>query len=1447
MGFRGFVFAGLRFVPALILIWTASVALASPDSYPAVKMRLASHSPKLVTKRVDKPTLYVVGYSHLDTQWCWTLPQVIREFIPNTLHDNFTLFDKYPDYIFNWTGSNRYAFMKEYYPADYAKLKQYVAQGRWFPAGSSIEEGDVNAPSGESLIRQVLYGNEFFRKEFGIASDEFMLPDCFGFPASLPTILAHCGLKGFSTQKLTWGSAVGIPFNVGVWKGPDGSSMVSALNPGSYGNTVDDDLSHDKGWIKRVQDDATRSGVPVDYAYYGTGDRGGSPDENSVKNVEKSLHAGGPLNIFAGRADQMFRDLSPDQIAGLPVYQGDLELTQHSAGSLTSEAEMKRWNRENELLGDATERASVAAHWLGALPYDRSRITDAWLRFLPGQFHDLMAGTALPAAYNYTWNDEVIALNEFSDVLTSAVGGVARGLDTQVKGVPVVVYNPLSIARQDVVEATVPSTDSPVVVSAPDGKHVPVQVLSRSGNRAKILFLATVPSVGFAVYDVHKQTMPDEGRLRPADLHVTSDSLENERYRVRLDQEGDVASVYDKSLGKELLSSPIRLAFQHENPNDYPAWNMDWKDQRKPPRGYVTGPTEVKVVESGPVRVALQVTRHSEGSTFVQTIRLAQGGNRVEFVTRIDWRGKECALKATFPLTASNPVATYNWGPGTVQRDNNNPKRYEVASHQWFDLTDRSGDFGVTVLDDTKQGSDKPDDSTLRLTLLYTPGIAGGYQHQGTQDLGRHDMIYALEGHRGDWREGKSQWEADRMNQPLLAFGTAAHAGGLGKSFSLVSISSPDVSIGALKMAENGNRLILRLNELNGQSVSGADVTFAGPVAEAQEVDGQERPIGQATVRNGRLVADMSPYHPRAFEIQLASTDQRLDAPQSTPLSLPYDLDATTLAAHTQDGDFDGHGRSIPGDLLPSTLVSDGVTFQLGPVSGQKNALVCRGQDLQIPSGKSRKLYLLASSADGDTMAEFKIGNQTLRRRIEAWDGFIGQWDNRLWGGVVPTLAYDWHNPMVGLEPGFIKRDPVAWYADHRRLRNGSDDIYGFCYLFRYSIDIPDGSDNVTLPNNPRIRVMAATVASNPNDLTVPIQPLYDVLDRQGTPGPQIFPSSGSFKDSTQVELGHAFYYAPSDTLRYTVDGSEPSLGSPVYGGPIPVRQTETIKVIDVDVHGNASPVTSARIEVNDVTPPSIVSTEAMAGSPFVRVDLSEQVVKADAERTNSYTFSPAVAVRAAQLESDGKSVDLELAAPLPNVPHRISVNGVRDLSPNANRSRSTVDLTLAEPVISVKAPKNGYLQPERRLPTAAGSRWTINMFVYLDHQAPDLSVAGGFGDDQDSNGGERFLISRHGHVYFWGSNIDIDSGVSYDLHRWQMVTATYDGRTVRVFQDGKQIAQEDESFTDATPDAWVTPPSPWTYGHRFDGHVAGFSIWNQALPEVFLKELLKQAPTIKP
>ena len=462
-------------------------------------------------------------------------------------------------------------------------------EGRWFPAGSSMEEGDVNAPSAEGIIRQILYGNEWFRAEFGKASEEYMLPDCFGFPASLPTILAHSGVKGFSTQKLTWGSSAnaggwdsrektpeGTPFNVGVWVGPDGESVLAGPNPGGYGGDINADLSkplpplppdsafddvekqlqplqqklqqaersrqpldpqdvqryfglrseqqalaqvqrerdesrfqHD--WATRVEWNGKVSGVYTDYHYYGTGDIGGSPDEASVRHLEAIVTHGatdmpppgafqgreghtdwpqvkvgdGPVHVVSATADQMFRDITPAEALGLPRYTGEMELTNHSAGSLTSQAYQKRWIRKEELLADAAEKTSIAAEWLGARTYPRKRLNDAWTLAMGGHFHDIAAGTATPKSYEFAWNDDVIAMNQFAGILSNATEGVSATLDTETKGVPIMVFNPLNIAREDVVEADVKfagEVPKAIHVIGPDGKEVPAQISDGKGG-----------------------------------------------------------------------------------------------------------------------------------------------------------------------------------------------------------------------------------------------------------------------------------------------------------------------------------------------------------------------------------------------------------------------------------------------------------------------------------------------------------------------------------------------------------------------------------------------------------------------------------------------------------------------------------------------------------------------------------------------------------------------------------------------------------------------------------------------------------------------------------------------------------------------------------------------------------------------------------------------------
>ena len=1102
------------------------------------------------------PTLYVVPYAHLDTQWRWDMQQSIAEYLLKTMRVNFDLMDKYPHYVFNWSGANRYRLMKEYFPADYAKMKTYVAKGQWFPAGSSMEEGDVNLPSAESILRQVLYGNTYFRKDFGKASAEYMLPDCFGFPASLPTILAHAGVKGFSTQKLNAGwqpaplvggpdspeqTPEGIPFNVGVWYGPDGKSVLAALNPGNYTGTIAADLSRspaagdpaprgsktEQDWPARIALDGKVTGVYADYHYVGTGDIGGATTEQSVALLEKMVTkqdgmGAGPVHIVSAAADQMFLDIKPDMQKKMPTYTGDLELINHSAGSLTSQAYHKRWNRKNELLADAAEKASIAAEWLGARQYPQERLTDAWTLVMGGQFHDTGAGTALPRGYEFAQNDDVIAMNQFAGVLKSAAQGISEGLDTSGAGIPVVVYNSLNIAREDVVEASVKFAGvapKAVRVTAPDGTQVPAQM-----QDGKVIFLAKAPSVGYAVYRVEKATAAPKSELK-----VTASSLENARYTVKLNADGDVSSIFDKQLNKELLAAPMRLAISTDTPRQWPAWNMDFDQEQAAPRAFVGGKATVRVVENGPVRVAIEVTRETEGSKFMQTVRLSAGdaGNRVEFGESIDWKDTAANLKAVFPLTASNPLATYNWEIGTVQRPNAATRQFEVASHHWIDLTNADGSFGTTLLTDVKNASDKRDDNTLRLTLVRTPGYLPtaknhSYSDQANQDWGHHEIVFGISGHAAGWREAQTDWQAYRLSTPLVAFDTASHPGALGREFSLVSVSSPRVRILALKKAEMSDEVIVRLEELDGKPIPHVTVKFAGAVAAAREVDGQELPVGSAHVVDGTLQTSFTAYQPRTFALKLGAAPASLAAATSQAIPLTYDLAVSSNDDTKTVGGFDAAGNALPAEMLPTQLNFNGVAFHLAPAgTGKQNAVVAKGQRIDLPAGFN-KVWILAASAGGDEAATFHVGAKAVPLTIESWSGFIGQWDTRIWKPVPANIRQDWavsanHEPWdlnskgtqdwspkfpedyVGMRAGFIKRADVAWYASHHHTAAGLNEPYEFSYLFAYPIDLTANDHTLTLPTNDKIRILAISVSKEGPEVT-PAQPLYDTL-QASTPG----------------------------------------------------------------------------------------------------------------------------------------------------------------------------------------------------------------------------------------------------------------------------------------------------------------------------------------------------------
>jgi alpha-mannosidase len=1182
------------------IILATAIACAAP--FTAAQAQTGAPAEVKTQTAAPDRTLHVIATAHLDTQWRWTIQTTIDEYIKNTLHDNFRLFEKYPEYRFSFEGAFRYELMKEYYPADFERVRGYVGTGQWNVTGSSYDAGDVNIPSPESVFRHVLYGNGFFKKEFGKSSVDIYLPDCFGFGYALPTIERHAGLSAFSTQKLTWGSFIGVPFDIGMWEGVDGSQVVATVNPGDYGAEIREDLSTNQDWLKVIDSLGHMSGFYRGYKYFGTGDIGGSPDSLSVDWLVKSMHGKGPIKVVSAPADALARTVTPEVAAKMPHYKGELVMSTHGTGCYTAQAAMKVWNRKNELSGDAAERASVIANWAGGVPYPAARLTADWKRFLWHQFHDDLTGTSIAEAYTFSWNDELLSLKDFSSITNTAIGSLATGLKTNVPGVPVVVYNPLSQAREDLVEGTFTfpgAAPKAVKVTDAEGKEVPSQIVSTEGNTAHVVFLAQVAPVGARVYSVQtvaKASAPATG------LSVTKSSLENEYYRVTIDAAGNVATIFDKKAQREVLGAPQRLDLLANKSVKWPAWEIMPNTVAVPPRASVGGPATIAIVENGPAAVALEITRTLDGSVFVQKVRLAAGraGEQVVFANTVRWNTKKTLLKATFPLAVQNEKAVYDLGIGVIERGNNTEKLYEVPAQQWAGMDAKDGSYGVAIMNDSRYGWDKPDNSTLRLTLVHTPETDTRYDDQSVLDLGTHHVTYAVYGHKGTWQDGKVAWQAARLNQPLQAFQTNAHAGVLGSEFSMLATNTDAVMVTAVKQAEGTDHVVIRMRNLTSTPQNNVTVTLPSGIVSASEWNASEEPLGTAAFNGATLkVGTISAYSPKTFAVRLAAPAFALGKPAAQTVALPFDGDGMSLDDNRADGDLDGQGHTIPGELVPSMLEIGGVRFAPGSgAPGAKNFLHAKGNTIRLPDGTFDHVYLLAAATE-DAQVTLKLGTVPHTTVIPRWIGLTGQWDSPLLNGKAMTLGRINGSPLESpfFTPAFTKSQQAAFIATHTHDAKANRNlayINGTMYLVK--LPMKPGTKTLTLPNDPRVRVFAVSVAKDPLQSTQPTATLREIAPVVviGTPS-----GSTAFSDALTFTLASS---NGTGTIRFTLDGAEPTLASPVYTYPVRIAKSANVKAAVFGKAGRIGEVSSGTFVKAEYMP----LTKDKPGAQGLRCDYFE-------------------------------------------------------------------------------------------------------------------------------------------------------------------------------------------------------------------------------------------------
>lgn len=1009
---------------------------------------------------MEKKKVYAVATSHLDTVWRWNLATTIKEYLPDTLEKNFDLADKYPHYKFNFEGAFRYQLAEEYYPKHFEYLKGLIEKGSWNVAGSSYENGDVNIPSPEALFRNIIYGNGYFKEKFGKESCDIFLPDCFGFGYALPSIMKHAGLKGFTTQKLSWGSAYGVPFDLGLWQGVDGSKVYACLNAQSYRYKFSGDIRGDISVINKITQNAFESGIPQTLHLYGTGDWGGAPTEESVQAIEESVekNAGSDFEVVSATSDEIFRDLDKlpkSETARLKTWNNELLMTSHGAGAYTSRAMNKRLNAQNENIADIAEKMCIAAEANGVYKYPKENLNRAWKRVIQHQFHDDITGTGNMDIYIDGQSDYYASLSDFETELDGAAGAMANELNTSfVTECGVAVYNPSPFRRKNAVSAHIKLVHNSTFVKVLDatGKEVPSQIIKKSGKEFDIVFIADVNAMGYAVYDVVPANKACEIKT---DLAVSLHTLENEKYRVIFNKNGDLATVIDKKNNINVLDAPIKMAGLSDIGDlPYPAWEMRKKDLDKEPEFFANSP-EFEIIEAGPARIAIKVSRELDHSFIDQIIYLESGGEFIRVENTVDWRNRRTMLKAVFPFSCYNKTASYDLGLGVIKRENNSEKLYEVPAQKWADITAGSGKYGVSVFSDCKYGWDKPSSNTLRLTCLHTP--TGAFTKQARQDLldiGRNNFAFGIFSHEGGFANG-TQRQSEIFQKPLIAYQTSSRReGSLESGYSFLKINNENSILRCCKLAEDGDGIIVRINEGSGEALKNVELTFAARILEASECLANEQAIKKADSKSKKLKFDLAPYGIKTFRIKLETPDKK-GRENFKKLDLKYNSKGFTKNESMRNVILQGSGCSLPAELCPQGFTAGGVSFKMPDTQASSDVMVARGQTIDLPKSMT-KLYIAAASTLGDRDATFYLDGREKQIKIAAMTEHYGNWD------------------MAGLNiKAAHKNAPIAFEFTHTHHPEG-DIPNGKAYFYLYELDIRNAK-TLTLPEDNRIIILAMT------------------------------------------------------------------------------------------------------------------------------------------------------------------------------------------------------------------------------------------------------------------------------------------------------------------------------------------------------------------------------------
>jgi alpha-mannosidase len=816
----------------------------------------------LADQRRESPvTVTCVGHTHIDVAWLWQVKHT-REKAARSFSTVNRLMTRSDDFRFLQSQPQLYEYIKQDYPDIYARIRHWVKAGRWEAGGAMWVEADCNIPSGEALVRQIVYGIRFFEREFDVRNTYLWLPDVFGYSWALPQIMRQCGLSTFITTKISWNEFNKLPHDTFVWRGIDGSEVTAHFV------TVPDHGSPESWYYtyNGLMEAATVSGTWKNYAdksinqelllAYGYGDGGGGPNRHMLEMRRRLDGMPGMPKTQSGRVDEYVSRLN-DNIRRahggyVHVWDGELYLEYHR-GTYTSQAYNKRMNRLLELKYRETEflcalDAIIAGDWQR---YPQQAIYDGWKIVLRNQFHDIIPGSAIGEVYEdsrkeYAEADEIAAACQDEALHNLMQSDSPRAFT---------IINSASWPRSGVVRLPLPGFNGSV--HDQHGKPLPVQceedhVLVGAGD---------VPSFGM----IRLVAVDDAPTPAEDPFEVTGNRLETPFYRLEWNEHGQISRLFDRRARREVLAEDsvanVLQVFE-DKPRQYDAWELEVSFEQK--KETIDECTGTEVLGHGPLQIAIRFAWQYRNSRIDQTMVLYRDAPRIDFQTEIDWQEREKILKVAFPARVRSSEATYDIQYGNVKRPTHrntswDHARFEVVGHQWADLSEEG--YGVALLNDCKYGYDIRD-NVLRLTLLKSSNYP-----DPQADAGNHRFCYSLLPHAGSWQQAEVARHAWDLNAPLYARAGAFSNGIEGRS--LLGCDNPNVMIGVLKKAEDSDHLIVRLHEYAG-SRGAVRLRSDLRIVSWQPCDLLERPAGPEQP-GPEIVDTVSPYQIRTYRLLLAA------------------------------------------------------------------------------------------------------------------------------------------------------------------------------------------------------------------------------------------------------------------------------------------------------------------------------------------------------------------------------------------------------------------------------------------------------------------------------------------------------------------------------------------------------------------------------------------------